>query len=510
MKSPRTLIILLTLLILIGLAFGPGDLYAQESIFLGRPTDESITANIIPNQNGEISFEYGTASGDYGFETSAFPCIANEPVVAVIGGLAPDTLYYYRLRYRANSGDPWIPRDEHSFRTQRAPGSTFIFTIVSDSHINFALGSPAVYRQTLDNIAISYPSYPRYPDFHLDLGDTFAMDSVTSDQGALSAYLVQRSSDYMGRISHSVPIFLAAGNHEQTEGWHRADNLAYWSTNARKHYFLNPIPDTFYSGNTDSSFTAISGNDLLENYYAWTWGDALFVVIDPFWYTATRPYSGGTGGGEGTTGSGDIWDWTLGQAQYNWLRETLANSNAKYKFLFMHHMTGSSNLYIRGGAYAVPYGEWGGANFNTERPGWYAPIHQVLVENGVSAVFHGHDHQYAYEMRDGIVYQSVPAPQSSGFNYYSEGGYTIRVLGNPGHLRVTVSPSQTTVDYIAASGGGINHTYPILPDLSLYGDTPTFDCDVDGSDLAGWIVNGAPEGMYLTPFAANFGKNSCQ
>ena len=89
-----------------------------------------------------------------------------------------------------------------------------------------------------------------------------------------------------------------------------------------------------------------------------------------------------------------------------------------------------------------------------------------MVENGVSAFFYGHDHVYAYEMRDGVVYQEVPAPSMSGSgfsSYYSgiNGSYTIQVLPSPGHLRVTVSPTQATVDYIATSGGAVTYSYAI-------------------------------------------------
>ena len=90
-----------------------------------------------------------------------------------------------------------------------------------------------------------------------------------------------------------------------------------------------------------------------------------------------------------------------------------------------------------------------------------------MIDNGVSAFFHGHDHQYAYEVRDGIVYQSTPQPNSTlNFNYYSESDpYTERVLSNPGHLRVTVTPSQTTVEYITSNGSSraVQHSYTILP-----------------------------------------------
>jgi len=35
---------------------------------------------------------------------------------------------------------------------------------------------------------------------------------------------------------------------------------------------------------------------LLRNYFAWTWGDALFVVIDPYWESPVcvdNPFNGG-------------------------------------------------------------------------------------------------------------------------------------------------------------------------------------------------------------------------
>ncbi len=60
----------------------------------------------------------------------------------------------------------------------------------------------------------------------------------------------------------------------------------------------------------------------------------------------------------------------------------------------------------------------------------------------MSAFFHGHDHQYAYEERDGVVYQALPAAgfSGSGFGIYStDSGYTIQALPSPGHLRVTVN-----------------------------------------------------------------------
>jgi hypothetical protein len=462
---------------------------------LARPTDHSITLNVVSSSALDAYIEYGTSSGIYTDTTSPITQSANEPLVIVLDGLSANTKYYYRLRYRMSGGGSFSARSEHSFTTQRPAGSTFTFDITSDSHVNIMLGNAATWQQTLTNIANDQP------DFLLDLGDTFAMDGVSSESTARTNYLFQRSTTTLGLVSPSVPLFIVVGNHENQEGWHLNDNSnpfltePVWSTNSQKRYFPNPIPDDFYTGNSDT-YSGLNGDQLHEDYYAWTWGNALFVVIDPFWYTTVKSFVGNTGGGEPTTGNNDRWDWTLGEAQYNWLKQTLENSTATYKFLFMHHMTGGTDDYIRGGASAVPYCEWGGYNedgityaFTTRRPTWSTPIHQVLLENNVTAVFHGHDHQYAYEIRDGIVYQSMPAAgfSGNGFNIYSNGGYTLKALPSPGHLRVTVTPSLITVDYINSSSGLVTYSYTI--DASLPVELTSFTATLQGtSALLHWAT----------------------
>jgi hypothetical protein len=519
MKAPRTSVFLCIFLFLIGLSSAPQELCAQTFTgpeLLCRPTDTSVTVHVVMDAARQIYVQYGTSSGIYedNDHTGIFTTIANEPTEVIIDELQPNTKYYYRVGHRAVGDTAWTYRTEHSFYTKRSPGSTFTFTITSDSHVDIMLGNGTTWGQTLSNVANDHP------DFHIDTGDTFAMDSVTSAESARTAYFNQRNAtnNYFPRISHSAPIFLAIGNHEQEEGWHLSANLPVWGTNARKRYFPNPVPDDFYSGNTDT-YSALDGDQLHEDYYAWNWGDALFIVLDPFWYTTSKPFQGNTGGGEPGTSDGDRWHWTLGNGQYNWLKSTLENSSAKYKFLFMHHPTGGTDDYIRGGAAAGTYCEWGGYNedgatwgFTTKRPTWPKTIHQILIDTDVSAVFHGHDHEYAYEKRDGIVYQEIPSGgfSGTGFNGYQTGvGYCVKALASPGHLRVTVSPEQATVDYVQSSG--VAYTYNIAPNAtpSLYGDTAPSDCDVDGTDLAAYIMAGGyPGNMQL--FAENFGKTSCQ
>jgi hypothetical protein len=454
---------------------------------LGKPTDTSISINIIPSATIEYHYQYGTTPGVYTGQTINMTATAGQPSEIILGGLTTNTKYYYRMQYHApgDAANAWVSRTERSFQTQRAKGSTFAFTITSDSHALFNSN----YQQTMINILNDRP------DFNIDLGDMFMIDSAASQTEVNNGYLAHRSPLYLGYIGHSVPIFLSSGNHENEEGWNFDDlpfSIALGSVQARKLFFPTPIDNGiggFYSGNVDplpAINQAIYGDKYREDYYAWEWGDALFVVIDPFQYTMNLSYTPAAGEGTDDTVTGNQWSWTLGAQQYRWFKQTLENSHAKYKFVFSHNVTGGITRpisgvgagYVRGGAEAAGYFEWGGKNaddtwgFTGNRDFAIfgsAPIHQLMTANGVSAYFHGHDHMYVYEKRDGIVYQEVPSPSLSGSGFpgiYTVGNYadyqTIALQPNSGHLRVTVAPAGATVEYVRSNQTGVSYTYTIV------------------------------------------------
>ncbi len=308
------------------------------------------------------------------------------------------------------------------------------------------------------------------PDFHIDLGDTFNMDNVTTQAAADAAYVAQR--EYFANFSDSSPVFLAIGNHENQEGWNLDDtpvSQALLSINSQKKYFLNPVTDGFYSGNTDP-LPAIGGDQLREDYYSWTWGDALFVVLDPFQYTMQSPTERSrakavTTRKAATNGTGrSAANNTIGSKTRS--RAATPNSSLSSPITspaVSSSVSGAAGTpgYVRGGSNAAPYFEWGGLNADgtpglrssTVPAGAASRSNELMVENGVTAYFHGHDHEYAYEVVDGIVYQEVPSPSMTGFgfNLYSENDPdTIKVLPNSGHLRITISPNDdlATVDYV--------------------------------------------------------------
>ena len=477
--------------------------------FLGRPTDTSVTLEAIAGQAVEAYVDYGTTTGSYPSATSA-ATFSDGFVRIVVGSLTPDTAYVYRLRSRAaGSTDDFAAGAEHSFHTQRAVGQTFSFAVQADSHQGFApFYNDTLYRRTMQNIL------GEGNDFMLDLGDAFSLDGVAETTATVSQKYLNQLAVF-DLAAHSTPVFLVLGNHEREEGWNLAelgsdvaDTLPVLNANARKQYFLNPIPDSFYTGDTDTSGGAVyvNGDHLRGDYYAFQWGDALFVAIEPYWYSMKKPYAGSPGGDLSTAPVGTRWDWTLGQQQYEWLRQTLASSTATYKFVFAHHVAGGIEDYGRGGALAAKYCEWGGYDpdgqtytFGANRPGWEMPVHQVLAQNHVTAFFHAHDHVYAKETLDGVVYQLVPMAANpnydKGFDTNPTEYADTTLIPNSGHLHVTVSAGKVTVAYVRSflPGDGVNGsiaaTYDLLapsnPDAGAGGGGGSSDTGAGGGAGSG-------------------------
>lgn len=407
-------------------------------VILARPENNAITLKVLAYQDMEGLIAYGTQSGIYTTTTPVQPFKKGVPVEVVLGGLRPDTRYFYQFRWHVAGAEPFANSPEYAFHTARAPGGSFNFTMTADVHLDEHTTSE-VYLRSLSNIQADKP------DFHLDLGNLFMTDKHATRDEAAQQYLAQRY--YLGQIGSSTPIFLALGTHDGENSKYddgTADCLATWSNLVRKRYFPNPVPDEFYSGNTVIKPRV----GLVQNYYAWEWGDALFVVLDPFTHSIRE-----------RGGKGDGWGWSLGKEQYQWLKKSLAQSNARFKFVFIHNLLIGDQA-ARGGVEVASLNEWGGKNadgsngFKEHRPGWDVPVHELLVRNHVAAVFKAHDNFYARQELDGIVYLMVPQPSFAGTDRirdletygYKKGTF----LGNSGHVRVTVSPEQAKIDYVRA------------------------------------------------------------
>ena len=415
------------------------------NIVLGSPTKSSMKVNIFsPDQGGIVYLAYSTTTGFYDKQTSKVALVAGSPLEIMIDGLAADTHYFYRLYYEAPVGAGSGPTVEYAFHTARPAGSTFTFCIQGDSHperVNNQFNSD-LYARTLQTAAADKP------DFYMTIGDDFSVDqlnpaTITAAQ-VIERYTIQRP--FLGIIGNCAPVFLENGNHEQAARYlldGTPNNVAVWAQNARNSLYSQPAPDGFYSGNTEQ----INYIGLLRNYFAWTWGDALFVVIDPYWESSVcvdNPFNGGSK-------RSNLWDVTHGDAQYQWLKTSLEQSTAKFKFVFAHHVMGTG----RGGIELANLYEWGGQNsngtsgFSANRPNWPAPIHQLMAANKVTIFFQGHDHIWARQQIDGVTYQTLSEPADPFYTLYNNDAYLSGdKLPNTGYTRVTVSPSSVKVDYV--------------------------------------------------------------
>jgi hypothetical protein len=136
---------------------------------------------------------------------------------------------------------------------------------------------------------------------------------------------------------------------------------------------------------------------------------------------------------------------------------------------------------------------------------------------------------FAHEERDGVVYQLVPMAADRNYglgfqNYRESDPYTIRVLPNTGHLRVTVAGRLATVDYVRAflpgegNNGQVPYSYTIsgvtpgTPETPPPGGPPTNPPDAlsitaaannNGMVTATWRGNASPSaGDWLGLYAA--------
>ena len=418
----------------------------RGDVVLGSPTADSVKVNVYAaDQSGTVWVTYGSSPEVMMRQTARAALQAGEPVEFTLTGLTPGLRHHYSLNFQADANTVADVRAPQSFQTARPAGTPFVFALQGDSHperLNQQF-NPDLYTRTLDTAAADRP------DFYILMGDDFSVDQI--DPSRISQALVKErytlQRPWLTRIGRSAPLFLVNGNHEQAARYlldGTPDNIAVWAQNARNSLYAQPGPDNFYSGNPE----VVPHIGLLRNYYAWTWGDALFVVIDPYW-SSPVPVDGAYGAGKL---AGSQWDITHGEAQFQWLKRTLESSQARYKFVFAHHVMGTG----RGGIELASRWEWGGLNargvneFAAQRPGWVQPIHALMAANRVTIFFQGHDHVWVRQQLDGVTYQTLSQPADPNYALnYADAYLSGEKHPSSGYTRVSVDPSGgVKVEYV--------------------------------------------------------------
>ena len=372
----------------------------------------SFTINVSSNSTGKAYVEYGYAKNKFTSKTNVVPL--SKGITSInVEGLRSETSIFYRVRYVLGTKTTYSALPQSSLTTTKA-SAEYVFAVQADPHMD-ENSSADVYTQTLEQIVKASPA------FLMDLGDIFMTDKLPDKTEANIRARYELMKSFYDKLN-GVPFYITLGNHDGELGYSNFNTKKY-----RKEYFPQQTGELAY--------------------YSFTGPDSLHVSLDIFTYTMENPKDDG-------------WQWTLGKTQYDWLKKTLESSQATHKFVYVHHLL-YGNAQSRGGVEIAKYNEWGGLNrdgtpgFDTNRPGWGKPVHQLLLDNGVDIVFKGHDHLYVKQELDGIIYQTLPQPSHPGdkVNSSIEYGYKSgKVVGGSGFLKVTTNSKGIKVDFIKHDG----------------------------------------------------------
>jgi|GEM_PF-5900878 len=411
---------------------------------IGRVTDQDAVVNVISGANpGEgVLVRVRWALADEPLPASPYVSptfITADPlsrIEAPVTDLAPNQDYAYQVEYAsAAAPDDWRTNGViSSFQSQKTSGRSFGFSVMADAHWG-QIGKvvPGEARWATGVFCLRQIARENACDFAIDLGDS---PFTTSAEFALSRDQYLDYRDLLTPITRKMPVYLALGNHECEAGFYQRgtdDGEQYgalWNkleaedyrqlvtTRARLMCIPNPRGDTYPEGGEGApGYDSLNDwlgepgpwNDgapttHLQNFYAWTWGDALFVVLDPFRYTLVGS----------VVFPNSPAQYTLGPTQLQWLEDVLAASTATWKFIFAHHQVGGGlinrgGFTIEDGGTGYAYGR--GSAIEADRAGVEQMlIHEMMLQHGAQFFVYGHDHGFSHSAIDGVHYLCCGRP----------------------------------------------------------------------------------------------------
>ncbi len=477
MTSPRVALGLLVSLFALG-ACAPAPqplrpaeelLVCTEAIF--RPTADGASLHWVASEPIDARVSWGAHPDALEF-VQEFEC--EGPTEFDLHGLAAEPRAYFQLEVRPRGASEYSARPLRSFHTARTEGETYRVALIADSHV-YALHTAPGSRENL-RVAMQRCLEDEL-DFVVFLGDEAGVHFYNDSVQTINAEAALERWSFWRRtytpLLEAVPSFMVLGNHEGEAGYYRelqrpkgVLNLQRWGTVARKQYLLNPLPTTYPEGGEDGDFRELGAPEVegpfsncspLQNYYAWTWGDALFVVLDAHRYTEGKPAPGGavTPASEVQVG---VEDWTLGADQLAWLEATLEASDAKHKLVFAHHLVGGWGFDLEGldPDAIYKYGR-GGARY--ARKGEQAKITSLMNEHGARYFFYGHDHVFAHQSAESVEFVCCGRPSFLQPRWWRAPGWkeaygnlksrsAKEFLATIGYTRLTIGPERVVIEYV--------------------------------------------------------------
>ena len=409
--------------------------------FLSRPTEKSILISALNgDQPGEAFIEVRKENTlEWERREPALKVPAYDFLNWDIQNLSPATRYEYRVLLKHESDKGFTQRANGSFITQRKVPASYTAVLITDPHVgSFAETSEPVL--TLDKVIQN--ASRENAEFVLALGDNVAWPGSreypqTNPNGAVSAYALYRK--HVAPLALNCPHFGIIGNWAGESGKFPEKSIQMVS-DVRRRFLPNPSHVTYPQGGSER-----------EDYYAFSWGNVLYVMLN------IQTHSKPSKPGELPSRMADVnkvEDWTVGDQQMGWLETTLKNARERFRFVCMHHPAGgnagdvSNTLYGRGGSRASDTGE-------------QRRIHGLMKKYKVQIFFYGHDHVFVDDIVDGIHY-TLPGSCGAPWKFTkAETGYE-RFWSDSGHARLNVTPKKVTITFINLEGKEI-HSFFVLP-----------------------------------------------
>jgi hypothetical protein len=425
-----------------GVSCTGSDVDFSNNELLTNPDSTSVQVSVVPNESGaRIYVEYGDDPGQYSMVTPPQTSDAGVMLVFVMEGLERDETYHYRLIHKKSGETVFGANPERSFKTQKSEGESFTFIHMTDSHVGMYLdpsNPDFVWRRKVTSDSIDQINLEN-PDFVIDTGDTY-MTHI----GGGSPFISQLETD--SRYSQSrnyyenlnSPYFLSLGNHEGEFDFSGVGGHDSYLMNLSENSRLRYLPNSH----------DVYGGGEKGNYYAFEWGDALFVILDSYRYNTVAPQTGD--------------DWVLGAEQMDWLNSTLQSSSKEWKFLFSHHILGGADKVI-----FYNYGDGGG---NYSQTGDQKTINDLMEKYNAQIFFYGHVHLFAHDWNNwssagtpgsvDYVATSVSGGMSVCGSYERRNMYDNEICKR-GYTRVEVSPSSVTFSFVDHADGSSLYSFTI-------------------------------------------------
>ena len=348
-----------------------------------------------------VAYSTNSSLSDVSYAPSASGTINSSEVVrTTLSDLTKGTKYYYRIEHKLTAEDSWNTTDKiKTFKTVPEHNVPFRIAVHADGH--YLTYTTRKLSNTTKNDFIRYTRnavITSGADVFIDLGDFLSIDSPLfhtareyDAQFMQQAFIIQ---------SLGIPIYWVKGNHERDAGVRNEtwDNMCGEGSDQNCSFVAVKKYQMWPTNGEEGRYGSIS------------YGDALFVFLDPYPYSPEVPLNP----------SASTIRWSLGSSQVQWLRNVLENATEKYVFIFSHQTLAGDcmdypvpDYFDKGmGGKLLFYNE--GANFQE--------IYKHIDNKQKYFFFFGHDHLYARESLGNLTFYTVPSP--TNIRSFSEPGYS--------------------------------------------------------------------------------------